>query len=174
VALAQCRAFFAANPSLRAVPYYDTAGAARAVAEAADPADAALASAVASEAYGLEILARELEDRADNQTRFFVLVRQDAEAPPLPAGGSPRSALLVETRDRPGALVRLLQPFADLGVNLSKLESRPGEHPWSYRFFMEVDAPADDPAMRLALKRAAGEAEQIRVLGSFRRWAAAP
>lgn len=170
VALAQCRGFFAAQPQIEAVPYYDTAGAARAVAAAGEPADGALASRIAGEAYGLAILEHNLEDRPDNQTRFFVLVRGGAAPPPLPAGGSPRTALLVETRDRPGALYRLLQPFAELGVNLSKLESRPGGTPWTYRFFIEVDATAEDASMREALERAAREADDVKVLGSFRRW----
>ncbi len=172
VALAQCRAFFQAHPDILPVPWYDTAGAARSVAEARNPADAALASRVAAEDYGLEILARNLEDRADNQTRFFILVRRGNPLPPLPAGGSPRTALLVDAADRAGALVGLLHPFANRGINLSKLESRPGETPWSYRFFIEVDAPADDPEMQEALEAATRHAARMHVLGSFRRWMA--
>ncbi len=172
VALAQCRAFFQAHPDIAAVPWYDTAGAARSVAEAKDPADAALASRVAAEDYGLDILARNLEDREDNQTRFFILIRRGKPLPPLPAGGSPRTALLVDAADHAGALVGLLHPFANRGINLSKLESRPGEAPWSYRFFIEVDAPADDPEMRDALEAATRHASRMHVLGSFRRWMA--
>ena len=172
VALAQCRAFFQAHPDIVALPWYDTAGAARSVAEARNPADAALASHVAAEDYRLDILARNLEDREDNQTRFFILVRRGNPLPPLPAGGSPRTALLVDAADRAGALVGLLHPFANRGINLSKLESRPGETPWSYRFFIEVDAPADDPEMRDALEAATRHAARMHVLGSFRRWLA--
>ncbi len=170
VALAQCRAFFAAHPTVRAVPHYDTAGAAQAVADAGDPADAAIASRVAGDAYGLDILARDLEDRPDNQTRFFVLLRRGATSPPLPAGGSPRTALLVDAADAPGSLVRLLLPFAERGINLSKLESRPGAEPWSYRFFIELDAPAEAPEVAAALVAAAAHARKVHVLGSFRRW----
>jgi len=172
VALAQCRAFLAANPTVRAVPYYDTAGAARAIAEAGDPADAAIASRVAGDAYALDVLARDLEDRPDNQTRFFVLLRRGATPPPLPPGGSPRTALLLDAADAPGSLVRLLLPFAERGINLSKLESRPGAQPWSYRFFIELDAPADAPAVVEALAAAAPHASQVHVLGTFRRWLA--
>ncbi len=172
VALAQCRTFLQEHPDVVAVPWYDTAGAARSVAEARNPADAALASRVAAEDYGLEILARNLEDRADNQTRFFILVRRGNPVPPLPEGGSPRTALLVDAADRAGALVGLLHPFANRGINLSKLESRPGETPWSYRFFIEVDAPADDPEMQEALEAASRHAARMHVLGSFRRWMA--
>ena len=172
VALAQCKEFFDAHPEIAQVPWYDTAGAARAVAEAGDPADAALASRVAGEDYGLSILQANLEDRADNQTRFFVLLRRGAQAPPLPEGGSARTALLIDSADHAGALVGLLHPFANRGINLSKLESRPGETPWSYRFFIEVDASTDDPEMRDALQAASRHAQRMHVLGSFRRWKA--
>ncbi len=172
VALAQCRGFFAAHAGIRAVPHYDTAGAAQAVAAAGDPADAAIASRVAGEAYGLDVLARNLEDRPDNQTRFFVLLRRGAPAPPLPLGGSPRTALLVDAADAPGSLVRLLLPFAEHGINLSKLESRPGAEPWSYRFFIELDAPAQAPDVTAALAAAAAHAGKVHVLGRFRRWRA--
>jgi len=172
VALAQCRAFFAAHSDIRAVPHYDTAGAAKAIAEAGNPADAALASRVAGEAYGLDVLGRNLEDRPDNQTRFYVLLRRGATRPPLPAGGSPRTALLVDAADAPGSLVRLLDPFATRGINLSKLESRPGEEPWSYRFFIELDAPAEAPEVAEALEAAGKHARKVHVLGSFSRWLA--
>ncbi len=170
VALAQCRAFFAAHPAVRAVPHYDTAGAAQAVAAAGDPADAAIASRVAGDAYGLEILARELEDRPDNQTRFFVLLHRGATPPPLPTGGAPRTALLVDAADAPGSLVRLLLPVAEHGINLSKRESRPGAEPWSYRFFIELDAPAEAPEVAAALDAAGAHARRVHVLGSFQRW----
>lgn len=172
VALVQCRDFFQAHPDIASVPWYDTAGAARSVAEAGVPADAALASRVAAEEYGLQILERNLEDRADNQTRFFILIRRGHALPPLPEGGSPRTALLVDAADHAGALVGLLHPFANRGINLSKLESRPGDQAWSYRFFIEVDAPADDPEMREALEAASRHAQRMHVLGSFRRWMA--
>lgn len=174
VALAQCKAFFAAHADIRAIPHYDTAGAAKWVAEAGDPADAAIASRLSGEAYGLDILGRNLEDRPDNQTRFFVLLRRGAPLPPLPAGGSPRTALLVDAADAPGSLVRLLEPFAARGINLSKLESRPGEEPWSYRFFIELDAPAQAPEVADALEAAAKHARKVHVLGSFNRWVAGP
>jgi len=170
VALVQCRAFFAAHPAIRPVPYYDTAGAARAVADAGDATDAAIASRVAGDAYALQVLAADLEDRPDNQTRFFVLLRRGAPPPPLPAGGSPRTALLVDAADTPGSLVTLLLPFAERGINLSKLESRPGAEPWSYRFFIELDAPAEAPAVAAALAAAHAHAGKVHVLGSFRRW----
>jgi chorismate mutase/prephenate dehydratase len=80
-----------------------------------------------------------------------------------------KSALLVETRNTPGALVRLLVPFADRGINLSKIESRPGTEPWSYRFFIEVEADAQSPDARDALREAEPHAARLQLLGTFPR-----
>jgi chorismate mutase/prephenate dehydratase len=81
-----------------------------------------------------------------------------------------KTSLLAETANVPGALLRLLQPFAERGVNLSKLESRPAGQPWSYRFFLELEGAAATPPVREALAHAAGHASSLRVLGSYPRW----
>jgi chorismate mutase/prephenate dehydratase len=80
-----------------------------------------------------------------------------------------KTALLVETKNSPGALVRLLVPFADRGINLSKIESRPGTEPWTYRFFIEVEADAASDAARDALREAEPHAASLLLLGSFPR-----
>lgn len=172
VALAQCRRWLAAHPEVDAVSWYDTAGAAKEVAARGDPSAAAIASRLAAERYGLAILDRDVEDRPDNQTRFLVVARPYAPRPRPPAGASAaqRTSLLAETANVPGALLRLLQAFADRGVNLTKLESRPAEQPWSYRFFLDVDGAADAPPLREALEDARGQAQSLRVLGSYARW----
>ena len=113
-----------------------------------------------------------MEDRPDNQTRFLVVARPDA---PLPRpAADPRAghktALLAETANEPGALLRLLQPFAERGVNLTRLESRPAEQPWSYRFFLELEGAAGDPPVAESLARARRHAVSVRVLGSYPRW----
>jgi prephenate dehydratase len=176
VALAQCRRFFADHPQLEQVSHYDTAGAARAVAEGDDAAAGAIASRLAGDRYGLDVLAAGIEDRPDNQTRFLIVCRPGH---PLPqradaAASGPRrfrTSLLAETANAPGSLVRLLQPFAERGVNLIKLESRPGEQPWTYRFFMELDGSLDAEPVRIALADARAHATSVRVLGSYPRWA---
>jgi prephenate dehydratase len=174
VALAQCGAFFAAHPGIDAVAFYDTAGAARAVADGGDPAAAAIAGRGAAERYGLAVLAAHVEDRADNQTRFLVVAPPGAAPPPRPAPAGLRTTLVAETPNAPGMLVRLLAPLAERGINLSKLESRPAAEPWTYRFFLEFEGGAEEPAARDALARAARHATSLRVLGSYPRWAAAP
>jgi prephenate dehydratase len=170
VALAQCTAFFGRFPGVEAVAVYDTAGAAKEVAGRGDDAVGAIASRAAAERYGLEVLAHDVEDRHDNQTRFLGVARPGS--PPLSSSTSMKTALLLETPNTPGSLVRVLLPFASRGINLSKLESRPGAEPWTYRFFMEVEGDAATPAAREALAEAGGHASRLRVLGSFPRAAA--
>jgi prephenate dehydratase len=175
VALAQCQRFFHGHPGLEAVAFYDTAGAAKEIADRANPAHAAIAGRPAAERYGLEILAADIEDRHDNQTRFLVVSRAENAERTLPAAAAPagdtrKTALLIETKNVPGALVRALLPFAGRGYNLTKIESRPGIVPWSYRFFIEVEADTSDAGLGQAVDEAREFTSLFRVLGSFPRW----
>jgi len=173
VALAQCGRFLSTHRELEAVAVYDTAGAAREVAERKDPALAAIASFRAAERYGLSVLESDLQDRSDNQTRFLVIRRTDTDAIPeesaRPDAGW-KTAVLVETENRPGALVAVLLPLAREGVNLSKLESRPGVTPWNYRFFLELEGDPGGEAVARAMADVAKVAQTVRVLGTFHPW----
>jgi len=80
---------------------------------------------------------------------------------------------MVETEDRPGALVRVLESFSAKGINLSKLESRPGPRPWSYRFFIDLDICGHSPDTAAALADARNRSASLRVLGSYPRWRSA-
>jgi prephenate dehydratase len=174
VALAQCTRWLASRPGVQAVAAYDTAGAARDVAGGGDPSLGAIAGRGAAERYGLAILAADVEDRPDNQTRFLAVVARDADdsaASALPAGGAMKTALLAETANTPGALVGILSPFAARGINLSKLESRPTGEPWRYRFLIELDADARSDDAAAALAEAGRHASRLDVLGTFPRWA---
>lgn len=173
VALAQCGEFLSRHPGIEAVAVYDTAGAAKEVAEGKDPRVGAIAARRASERYGLQVLAEDLQDRSDNQTRFLVIRRKDG--PPLPgedarADAGWKTALLVETENRPGALVDILQPLAEGGVNLTKLESRPGITPWSYLFFLEFEGSPSPDAVERALEQVRARAQSVRVLGTYHPW----
>ncbi|MBW3628394.1 MAG: prephenate dehydratase [Gemmatimonadetes bacterium] len=175
VALAQCQRFFQTNSHLEAVAFYDTAGAAKEIAGRANPAHAAIAGRPAADRYDLEILAADIEDRHDNQTRFLVVSRAENAERVVPSadamrGDTRKTALLIETKNVPGALVRVLLPFADRGYNLTKLESRPGIVPWSYRFFIEVEADTSDAELGAAIGEAREFTSLFRVLGSFPRW----
>lgn len=171
VALAQCRRFFE-RTGIEAEYSYDTAGAAREVKAAAEPTTAAIAGVAAAERYGLEILAADIEDRGDNQTRFVAVVRAGSEPPPMDgiSGelGPCRTALMADIANEPGALVELLAGFGERGINMSKLESRPGPEPWTYRFYIEVDMDAGASGGEEALAAASASAVNLRLLGTFR------
>jgi prephenate dehydratase len=164
IALAQCRGFFDRHPHLEPRATYDTAGSAMEVAHARDPRRAALASRIAAAHYGLEILAADVEDRPDNQTRFVAIGRRAA---PLADGIAARTILLVTVTNTPGALHRLLGPFAEHELNLSKLESRPTGEPWTYRFIVEVEHMTAAPAMTEALYAVRDIARSCRVVGTY-------
>jgi prephenate dehydratase len=180
VALAQCGRFLGRHPHVTARAGYDTAGAARDVAERGDARVGAVAGRAAAARYGLVVLAADVEDRPDNQTRFLVIAQAGSAAVTAaapPAGAPARTALLAVPPNVPGALVRLLLPFAEAGLNLNTVESRPTGDPWAYRFYVEVEHAAGDARLDAALRaarRAAGDGPgALRVLGTFAR-AAAP
>lgn len=164
VALAQCSRFFAGHPHIRAIAAYDTAGAAEEVAASADVRSGAIAARSAADRYGLAILAADIQDRDDNATRFLAIERPGEPFHP-PAAGE-RTIVIAETENRPGALLELLTPFARRGINLMKLESRPGEEPWTYRFIIELEGAA---GAERAIEEARAGARSLRVLGTFAR-----
>jgi prephenate dehydratase len=171
-ALAQCDAYLASH-GWQLVPAEDTAGAARALSETDDLTLAVIASARAAERYGLVILAADLA-AADNVTRFAIVVRPGSAAPPAdgplaPPANAPRSTLVIfETQHRPGALHAALGAFADAGVNLTRIESRPTRRAsWEYRFLVQLDGDAATEPARSALARLAEHAHAVRLLGSF-------
>lgn len=169
VALAQCTRWLRAHPTIVARAAYDTAGAARDVAARGDVRAAAIAGRHAAARYDLEILAADIEDRSDNQTRFLMIARESA---PLGRETLARTALLITTPNVPGALLRVLEPLARNRINMSKLESRPAEEPWHYRFFLELDHPAGDPGLDMAIAQLREATESLRVLGTYTRWRA--
>ncbi|HET9948138.1 MAG TPA: prephenate dehydratase domain-containing protein, partial [Longimicrobiales bacterium] len=170
VALSQCRGFFAAHPAVRAQAVYDTAGAAQEVAAAGDRGVAAIASRAAGERYGLEVLRADLQDRDDNQTRFYLVVRDGEPAPDSErAAGVLKTACVFELENRPGALHELLGVFAGRGLDLTHVASRPAASPWTYRFILEF-LHGSAPAARPALEEAGALAARMRVLGTFAAW----
>jgi chorismate mutase/prephenate dehydratase len=163
--LAQCRRWLDAElPGVERIEVSSTAAAARMAAE--DDSVAAIGSAAAEEAYGLRAIARSIEDRRDNTTRFLVIGREA----PSPGGNDLCSAVFTLRRDESGALWRLLEPFARCGVNLTSIQIRPIEgKPWEYHFFLDVEGHPDEPRVREALDAAARAANSARLLGSFPR-----
>jgi len=164
-ALAQCDEFLATLDA-ELVPVYDTAGAAKRIAEEKRAGEAAIASEEAARIYGLEILARRIQTSPINQTRFAAIAR---ELEPL--APADKTSLLLELRHEPGSLYRCLRPFAERGLNLSKLESRPiGHRPWEYWFYLDVQAGIGDAGLAAALADLEREAGRVQVVGSYARW----
>jgi prephenate dehydratase len=156
---------------------YNTAGAARMIAEKQERRAAAVASPRVAELYGLEVLAADIQTGDENRTRFAVLGRQGSAAirPRTevgPGANARKTTLVFAVRNVPGSLNRCLGTFASRGVNLSRLESRPARTArWEYVFWVDVDADADEPACAAALTELRDEAEMVRVLGSYPRTA---
>lgn len=165
--LAQCRRWLDTRlPEVDRVDAPSTATAAQRAAEDASGAHAAIGSHIAAEAYGLQVVASGIEDRRDNSTRFLVL----GQTPPSPSGRDLTSVVFTIRKDQAGGLFRLIQPFANEGVNLTTIQLRPIHgKPWEYLFFLDLEGHQQDPAVRAALDGAAAVAHSARVLGSFPR-----
>ena len=161
-ALAQCRAWLASNlPRASLVEASSTSEAARLARD--DARGAAVASELAAKLYDLQVTRRNIADTAQNVTRFLVVGAVQAEPT-----GRDKTTLLFELGNEPGILFRALQPFAERGVNLSKIESRPSRRrPWEYVFFIDVDGHQRDAAVAAAIEEVARSCTSLKVLGSY-------
>jgi chorismate mutase / prephenate dehydratase len=164
--LAQCRGWLEEHlPNAERVPVSSNAEGARRARD--EQGTAAIAGETAAEVYGLKVLAAEIEDRADNTTRFLVLGRKLF----TPSGGD-RTTLLVSTghTDSPGALYRLLEPLAEHRISMTRIESRPSHRKkWDYVFFIDIEGHADESHVAKALEKLRKRASLFRVLGSYPR-----
>ena len=144
----------------------DTAGAAREIAEAGDPTQAAIAPPLAAEIYGLDILAEDVEDEEHNTTRFVVLSRDFVQAP---AGNGPVvTSFIFNVRNLPAALYKALGGFATNGVNMTKLESyMVGGEFTATQFLAEVDGHPDDTAARAPSRSCAFFTTDVKILGVY-------
>jgi prephenate dehydratase len=176
-ALGQAEAFLRARP-WQLLTTYNTAGAGKSIADRAERGAAAVLSPRAAALFGLEILADELGDMPGNRTRFVVIADPlgDAAAgtgtpPPAPAAdleSARRTTLVVAVRNEPGTLLAVLRVFAEHGLNMSKLESRPSrERAWEYVFWVDLDADDAAPATQAALTALVPVTTTVRVLGSY-------
>jgi prephenate dehydratase len=171
VALNQCLSFFTENPSLERVPFYDTAGSIKMLAEEMPPDAAGIASSVAAKMYGARILKRSIEDDRRNFTRFFLLRRKKASHT-IPDGGKKghKTTLVFTIRNVAGYLFRALSAFALRDINLAKIESRPLRgKPWEYLFYLDFHGRVDDPKVKNALDHLAELTDFQRVLGCYPR-----
>jgi prephenate dehydratase len=166
VALGQVRGILR-ELNLAAVIEADTAGAAEQVAAWNNPADAAIASALAAELFGLDILRRNVEDAAHNTTRFYVAAR--SPAPVSPDAPGLMTTFIFRVRNVPAALFKALGGFATNGVNMTKLESyMVGGQFTATQFLCDVEGHPEQPALRRALEELSFFSREARILGVYR------
>jgi prephenate dehydratase len=171
VALNQCLDFFARNPQMERIPFYDTAGSVKMIVEEELSDAAGIASSVAAEIYGARILRRSIESDRQNFTRFFLLrTEQYARRHIISAAAhtSWKTSLVFSTRNVPGALFRALSAFALRDLSLTKIESRPLRgKPYEYLFYVDFLGRVDTPNAQNALNHLRELADFLRVLGCY-------
>jgi len=166
MALDQCRTI-AAELGLQRVVTADTAGAAREVAEAGDGTEAAIASTLAAEIYGLDILRADIEDEDHNTTRFIIMANA-ADDLPRDEGAGLMTSLIFKVRNVPAALYKALGGFATNGINMTKLESYQLDGRFqATQFYAEVDGDPADEGLKLALDELNYYSHEVRVLGTY-------
>ncbi len=165
-ASAQCRAFLArALPGAEVVAANSTADAARQLGQERLAGTAALAPRLAGQLYGLEVLAGEVEDHPDNQTRFVLVARQGV---PAPTGHDRTSIVCFQRSDRPGSLHSILGQFAARGINLTKLESRPTKRALGdYCFIIDLEGHLADAVVYDCLRDLFAGLAGVKFLGSY-------
>ncbi len=166
VAAGQCRAWLQRElPGVEVVAANSNAEAARLVGEEADGRSAAVAPALAAKIYGLDVLATDIEDHPENETRF-VLVGRDAVPPPT---GHDKSTIVVFQRtDQAGSLLAILQEFAARSINLTKLESRPTKKQLGdYCFVIDLEGHLADEVVADCLRTLRSKVADIKFLGSY-------
>ncbi|MGH2569200.1 MAG: prephenate dehydratase [Bacteroidota bacterium] len=162
-ALGQCEEFVRSLRGVDVVAHNDTAGAARMIRDQERIDAAAIASARAARAYGLQVLRRNVESNHHNYTRFLLLSRKQGR----PARNA-KTSLVFSVKNIPGALYKALAVFALREINLLKIESRPlvGK-PWQYLFYLDIEGSLDDKKVAAALKHLRELSTLVRLLGSY-------
>jgi chorismate mutase/prephenate dehydratase len=163
-ALAQCRNWVDTHlPKARVVESTSTAEAAKEAARV--PGTAAIASKLAAERYGLEILAARIEDAAQNYTRFLVIGTTEPQRT-----GNDKTSIMFSIKDRPGALFDMLLPFKKAKLNLTKIESRPTrQRAWEYLFFVDFIGHRSEGRVQKALAQLERSCAFLKILGSYPR-----
>jgi prephenate dehydratase len=179
MALAQCEQFFLKHPNVKRVPAEDTAGSVRDAIARGDKSAAGIAGRRAAVRYGGVILAEAVQDNKENFTRFVLLVPRDSLnqnelLSPRMEAKVHKLSLALRLAHQPGALLAALRPFADHGINLLKIESRPIHgRPWEYQFFLDVQT--EEPAkLHEALHEIRAATSFLRILGRYRPAQAVP
>jgi prephenate dehydratase len=166
-ALGQAETFLRSRP-WQLLTTYNTAGAGRLIAEGKERGAAALLSPRAAALFRLKVLVEDVQDVADNRTRFIVVSRGTGEPTAAAGEQAMRTTLVFSVRNEPGSLHRALAVIAAAGLNMSKIESRPSRNAaWEYVFWVDLDADIRGAATRMALAELEGVTTMLRILGCY-------
>ena len=162
--LAQCRLWLQQHlPGVNCVAVSSNAEAARLAAQ--DNSKAAIAGLAAADVYGLHVLEKHIEDEANNTTRFIIIGHQQPQST-----GNDKTSLLVSAGNQPGALHRILAPFAEHSISMMHIESRPSRQAlWEYVFFIDIEGHKHDAPVAQALDSLQHHVKFLKILGSFPR-----
>ncbi|WP_146585181.1 prephenate dehydratase [Puniceibacterium confluentis] len=167
VLLGQCRNFLSEH-NISRITGADTAGSAKDVAKMGDASVAALASELAGEIYGLEVLARHIEDQGNNTTRFLIMSRE-ANLEPRGSHGM-MTSFVFQVRNIPAALYKAMGGFATNGINMTKLESyMVGGSFTATQFYSDIEGHPEDPAVKRALDELGYFTDMLEILGTYPR-----
>lgn len=160
----QCQRFLSRLKGIELVPFFDTAGSVKHVADTSARDCAAIASKESARRYGLKVLKSGIEDNKRNFTRFLVIQKKRAR----PTGSRVKTSIVFDLRSVPGALHLALGAFATRGIQLLKIESRPiPGRPWEYLFYLDFGGPVGAPEAARALAHLEELASHVKVLGSY-------
>lgn len=162
-ALMQCSEFLHSQQQIRQISLENTAVAAKKVVEDGDPSQAAVASEIAGEIYGLKVLQPAIQNNQNNTTRFIILSNR-----PIYRSDASKVSITFELPHRSGTLYNILGHFIFNGLNMRMIESRPiPGRSWEYRFFIDIEGNLKDAAIRNALNGCGAEASNMRILGNY-------
>lgn len=162
-ALMQCSRFLEQHRGMERISLKNTAAAAKKISDEKENDQAAIASGLTADIYGLQILQKGIQNNDSNSTRFFILSKDK-----LYVKNAAKLSLSFEIPHESGSLYRALSHFIYNGLNMNRIESRPiqGKN-WEYRFFIDIDGNLNDSAVKNALRGLAEETNQLRVLGNY-------
>lgn len=162
-ALGQCSEFFAQYPHIKLEPYTNTAMAAQMVAQSEDAGIAAVAAPQCAQLYGLQAVRRSIQNNDNNYTRFICITKDLAVYP-----GANKISIVTTASHTPGGLGSLLTKFGNMGINLTKIESRPIQgHNFEFLFYLDLEASLVDPRVRALLAELHEALDKFRLLGNY-------
>ena len=161
-ALGQCRNFIE-KYKIKTVPTYDTAGSVKIIKEINRKNVACIASKMASEIYGMPIIAEEIANNLNNNTRFLILSKEEKSKT-----GKDKTSIIFSIKHEPGSLYRIIENFHEYEINLTKIESRPTKtNTWEYNFYVDFEGHLKNQKISQMLKKIKSDALFLKILGSY-------